>query len=490
MIEIRLPRGEWKYDPDAILGRPGGFGAVFEGFGENHGTVAIKKLHITASDAAHRELQIADVLVTRQLKHVIPVLDAGMDSESDNYFVVMSRAEKSLQQGIDRLGKFSEEEALHILRDIAMGLNEVSDITHRDLKPGNVLYHEGQWKIADFGIARFVENATSLRTMKEALTRQYAAPEQWRLERSTSATDIYALGCIAYALLTGLPPFQGPSAVDYQQQHLHQAPEPLTNVRPHLRSLVASMLRKPQQSRPSIERVISVLNNLIQNNDNEGERNSPLAHAGAVDAEAAIQADARRNKEETRHQVRQQLVYSAFNILDEILNDLTNRILEDAPTAQHITRGLHRLRIEFGTASLEVTSDMTHPIAEDAFKNSRWDVVASAIITVTQNNPTLYKWSANLWYTNLGQGEEYRWWEALYFTHPLIRKRSSHEPFALKDLKDADLAAAPGMHNVELAAKPRPIDDEDSENFYNRWMSLLAKAYQGQLRHPSSLPLD
>lgn len=489
MIEIRLPRGEWKYDPNARLGQAGGFGAVFEGFGENYGAVAIKKLHIRASDAAHRELQIADVLVTRQLKHVVPILDAGMDSESDSYFVVMSRAEKSLQQEIDRLGKFSEAEALHILRDIAMGLSEVSDITHRDLKPGNVLYHEEYWKIADFGIARFVENATSLRTLKGALTPLYAAPEQWRLERSTSATDIYALGCVAYALLTGLPPFQGPSRIDYQEQHLHQAPEPLTNVGPHLRSLVASMLRKPQQSRPGVDRIISVLNNLIQSNDNEGERSSPLAQAGAVDAEAAIQADARRNEERTRYQVRQQLVYSAFNILDEILNDLANRILEDAPTAQRINRGSYRLRIEFGTASLEVTSDMTHPIAEDAFKNSGWDVIASAIITVIQNNPTLYKWSANLWYTNLGQEEGYRWWEVLYFA-PLARKPSPYEPFAVENLEDADLAASHVMHIVSLAAKPRPIDDEDSEDFYNRWMSLLATAYNGHLQHPSSLPLD
>ncbi|MDM3788590.1 protein kinase, partial [Proteus mirabilis] len=78
---------------------------------------------------------------------------------------------------------------------------EVGDIVHRDLKPGNILRHEERWKIADFGIAKFVEDSTSLETLREALTPSYAAPEQWLGQRPTSATDIYALGCIIHALV-------------------------------------------------------------------------------------------------------------------------------------------------------------------------------------------------------------------------------------------------------------------------------------------------
>jgi len=74
-----------------------------------------------------------------------------------------------------------------------------------DLKPDNILYHDGKWKIADFGIARFVEEATASNTLKEFLSPWYAAPEQWRLERATHGTDVYALGCIAFCLLTGKP---------------------------------------------------------------------------------------------------------------------------------------------------------------------------------------------------------------------------------------------------------------------------------------------
>ena len=200
MLEIRLPRGVWKYDPSSPLGAPGGFGAVFAGISVDHDKLAIKKLHVNAQQAAHRELRIADDLIGRDLQHVVPVLDAGQDAETSAYFVVMAQAECSLE---DEIGKrrFSAVETAEIMSNIADALGEVSDIVHRDLKPGNVLLHDGKWKVADFGIARFAEEATSRNTLKDCLSPLYAAPEQWKLERATNATDLYALGCIAHTLV-------------------------------------------------------------------------------------------------------------------------------------------------------------------------------------------------------------------------------------------------------------------------------------------------
>ena len=154
MIKIQLPKGEWFYDPEKPLGNPGGFGAVFQGHGNDFETVAVKKLHITAEEAGHREVRVANELTQRQLTHVIPILDAGMDAESGGYFFVMPCADYSLQDEINRRGKIAETEAVDILSQIASGLLEVSQIVHRDLKPGNILFHENKWKIADFGIAR------------------------------------------------------------------------------------------------------------------------------------------------------------------------------------------------------------------------------------------------------------------------------------------------------------------------------------------------
>ncbi|MBI3863722.1 MAG: hypothetical protein HY290_17670, partial [Planctomycetia bacterium] len=93
MLKIRLARGEWEYDPAQLLGPAGGFGEVFVGQGPGLGGVgvAVKRLKISANDAAHREMRIAEELAGREFRHVIKVFDAGQDAESDTYFVVMAR---------------------------------------------------------------------------------------------------------------------------------------------------------------------------------------------------------------------------------------------------------------------------------------------------------------------------------------------------------------------------------------------------------------
>jgi hypothetical protein len=92
----------------------------------------------------------------------------------------------------------------------------------------------------------------------------------------------------------------------------------------------------------------------------------------------------------------------------------------------------------------------------------------------------------------LGREGEYRWWEALYMTHPLKRHRPSWQPFAisLEDISEADIAASNRIGNIQFAAKPCPMDDENIDDFCGRWTDLLAKAYSGQLEHPRYLPLS
>jgi serine/threonine-protein kinase len=178
MNSIKLPHDEWLYDPTSPLGKAGGFGCVYRGQSRDGKIVAVKQLHISAEDAAHRELRIADDFFGKNFAHVVPLLDAGQDADSERYYVVMARADKNLAEELKSQGKFSDNEAADILLQIARGLAEVPQVVHRDLKPANVLFHEGAWKLADFGIARFVEESTSLHTLKGFLSAPYAAPEQ------------------------------------------------------------------------------------------------------------------------------------------------------------------------------------------------------------------------------------------------------------------------------------------------------------------------
>src|SRR6266540_2018972 len=97
MTPIKLPTGTFEYDPNRPLGRRGGFGQVFAGLSPNGEDIAVKKLHLSAADAAHRELRIADELRGRSFVHVVPFIDAGEDADTGDYFVVMPKADESLQ---------------------------------------------------------------------------------------------------------------------------------------------------------------------------------------------------------------------------------------------------------------------------------------------------------------------------------------------------------------------------------------------------------
>ena len=81
-IRIRLPRGEWFFDPSRPLGPPGGFGEVFQGKNPSGQPVAVKRLKVTAGEAAHRELKIADELAGKVFVNVLEVLDSGEDAEA------------------------------------------------------------------------------------------------------------------------------------------------------------------------------------------------------------------------------------------------------------------------------------------------------------------------------------------------------------------------------------------------------------------------
>lgn len=102
MQRIRLRKASWEYDSSVMLGPPGGFGAVYSGFSEDGKEVAVKKLHITSTAAGNRELAISEEFEGKTFPHIIPFYDSGIDAGSLEYFVIMAKAEKSLQQLIDK----------------------------------------------------------------------------------------------------------------------------------------------------------------------------------------------------------------------------------------------------------------------------------------------------------------------------------------------------------------------------------------------------
>ncbi len=484
MVSIKLPTGTFEYDPTKPLGRRGGFGEVFAGRSPNGDEIAVKKLHVSAADAAHRELRIADELRGRSFEHVVPFIDSGEDADTGDYFVVMPRANESLQRVVDRKGKLAPAEAAAILLQISKGLIEVGELVHRDLKPDNVLLHEGKWKIADFGIARFVEEATASNTLKDYLSEWYAAPEQWRFERATHPTDIYAFGCIGFCLLTGMPPFTN----DPSSEHQHASVPPFDCSEPRLTTLVNMCLRKLADSRPSLSRVRDLLANIVakpMQTSNLGSLGALASAAAHVSADEQ-QAQARQEAVKAARIARTALARSAHEILADNTERLWGKIHLQAPNAKRRTigRGI-AFECELGNGHLAIDLSNTNCLDVGAFPESGWDVVAFSTIMVKQSQPQ-YCWSASLWFANIKGATDYRWYEASYWSW----SGREFEPHCEKPGRDADLAASNVMHSVSLAFGPVAIDDEHEDEFHERWIWLLSKAAVGQLRRPSQMPFS
>lgn len=487
MEYIRLSRGEWKYDPSRPLGEAGGFGAVFEGHSADHGRIAIKKLHLDATALAHREMRMAASLLERSLKHVIPILDAGADELSGFYFVVMPMAEKSLQDLIDSSAPISETETAKILLQVVEGLLEVKDIVHRDIKPQNILFHDGCWKVADFGIARFVEQSTSQRTLKDWLSEDYAAPEQWNRDRASSATDLYALGCLGYALLTGMPPFAGQSSGELREKHLKNDPPSLPGIWAELSDLLQQLLRKTPESRPSPERVKKRLLELIGNRDVSNRMNlSTLKGAGDQVERLEAEAETKSYRERLELKDREEIGKSGLSILHQVLEHMF-QIIETEVAVVKWKRPDWTL--ELGAATLKAYSQhysIGTIIPRDSFPESKWDAVLLSVIRVEQRQPA-YSWSASLWYCKLPGTTEYRWYEVCYFSpfSPVL----NGTPYALTTIVDADSTAGPALGNHQIAFGPNPIDDECQEEFIERWSVIFGVAATGKLRYPRHLRL-
>ena len=501
MQTIKLNRQVWKIDTSRILGSPGGFGEVFRGKGKD-GDVAIKRLKVTASQAAHRELQIGKHLSERQLANIVPIIDYGQDADSDRYFLVMPICDRSLQDEIDNRGRFSASESIEILLAILSGLEEAQGITHRDLKPSNVLMHESVWKIADFGIAKFVEDSTSLETLRSSHTPAYAAPEQWQLQRPTGATDIYATGCIAHTLITGKPPFSGD--VDaLREQHLNKIPQSLSELPTNARSMVSQMLRKNAEIRPKLERCIEVFRNAQEKgNQTKSVVDAKMAEAVNVLAITQAQREVERQARNERKRNRELIYTEAARELNQIRKRLFDQIKSHAQDV--MGKSSSDIQINIGNAVLTfdtrtgasryegiMRSDPEEMGGEagwgDHKRVSSWDLIAITSISVEQRvSHKVYKRSANMVFGKPNENSEYRWYEMAFWSMSKVARQDT--PFSLDFAFEIDKVLS-GTDIINLAYAPMPIDGENEDSFIEYWMNIVAQAMVGKLVRTSTMPM-
>ncbi|MBA4406030.1 hypothetical protein C0389_02030 [bacterium] len=210
----------------SVLGR-GGMGIVYKAYDiKLDRYIAIKMLNSAAGSDQQRFIERFKREAKNQAKLSHPNIVAvyGFIEYSNLLGIVMEYVEgESLEKVIERQGRFNLYDVIYIIKQLLLGIGYAHSkgFVHRDIKPSNIILNkEGITKIMDFGISKSLFDNSMTKTGSKIGTVYYMSPEQIRSEEVTNRSDIYSIGCTAYEMIIGEPPFDFPSEYEVMDAHL------------------------------------------------------------------------------------------------------------------------------------------------------------------------------------------------------------------------------------------------------------------------------
>ena len=243
------------YHLESLLGE-GAMGIVFRAVRNGAGSVVALKV-------LKRELSEDDVFKQRfgqearaaaEVEHpnLVPILESG-EADGRPYLAVRFAEGGTLEERLQSDGPLGLEQTLRLAGQLAAGLGAFHDagLVHRDMKASNIVFDaEGNGMLTDFGLARGPAYTVLTRPGQVVGTLEYLAPELFRGERATPASDVYALGCTVYECLTGKTPFGDKSLFEIGLAHLEAEPADPSLARPEVgaelgRSVLAALEKDP-----------------------------------------------------------------------------------------------------------------------------------------------------------------------------------------------------------------------------------------------------
>jgi tRNA A-37 threonylcarbamoyl transferase component Bud32 len=224
----------------------------------HHRRVALKVLKPELAAVVGAERFLAEIETTANLQHpgILPLYDSG-EADSFLYYVMPYVEGESLRQRLDREHQLPVDESVRIATDVAEALAYAHGhgVIHRDVKPANILLVAGRPVISDFGIALAVGTAGGGRLTETGLslgTPHYMSPEQATGDAHVGpATDIYALGCVLYEMLTGDPPHTGSTAQAVLGKIITDPPASVTQQRTSVPTNVDAAIRRALEKLPA-----------------------------------------------------------------------------------------------------------------------------------------------------------------------------------------------------------------------------------------------
>lgn len=258
-----------RYVLEERIGR-GGMGEVWRGTDSVLGRqVAVKLIDLrTVPDEFGAARFEREARATAGLSHegVVTVHDSGVEDHTA-YLVMELLPGPSLAERI-AAGPVPIDEVVDVGRQVASALEaaHARGLVHRDIKPGNIAYAaDGRVRVLDFGITQLAEStgSQSLTATHTVMgTAEYLAPEQALGGRVDGRADLYALGCVLYAMLAGQPPFRGPTPVATMMMHANDLVPDVRDLRPDtpdwLADLVHDLLAKQPDHRPESAALVAV----------------------------------------------------------------------------------------------------------------------------------------------------------------------------------------------------------------------------------------
>jgi serine/threonine-protein kinase len=203
-----------------------------------------------ASARVARELDGA-----RAVSHpgLVPLLDTGI-ADGCAWLLMPLLGGGSLEARLRRAGPLPPAGVIELLRRLAPALAALhaQGLVHRDVKPGNVLFGDGETaRLSDFGISTRLEGPRLTSTGRVVGTPAYLSPEQLLGERATAAADQYALGATAYCALSGRPPFVSADIAAVVRGHLLEPPVPIDTLVPRCPPRLATVVHRLLRKRPA-----------------------------------------------------------------------------------------------------------------------------------------------------------------------------------------------------------------------------------------------
>jgi len=265
--ESGTPRQVGPYVIEREIGS-GGMGTVYLARRENaEERVALKVLPASlARESGFVARFQREVSALEKLKnpHVVELYDSGVDDNDLYYYAMEYIAGTTLADHVRNTGRIEWREAIDIAVQVCSALKAAHDagVIHRDLKPSNLLITDGgQVKLTDFGVAQVFAGTRLTKTGGVIGTVEYMSPEQAKGGRVTKQSDLYSLGAVLYAMLTGRPPFTGKTTLEVIQKHQHGRFDTPRRYVPDLPiwldDLVCQLLEKEPEKRPPDAFVLS-----------------------------------------------------------------------------------------------------------------------------------------------------------------------------------------------------------------------------------------